>query len=276
MRSAGVIAFVIMMVLSWNAGGENLVLDGQFVQGGLVRGTVPPGTEVRFEGRSVRVSAKGNFLIGFSRDAAAEAKLHVTFSDGKQIGRTFKIKKRTYKIQRIDGLPSKMVTPPEAVYARIRKENAQIAATRAVDTKTAFFESGWIWPLKGRISGVYGSQRILNGKPRQPHYGVDIAAPIGTPVVAPADAVVTLAERDLYYTGGTIILDHGHGLTSALLHMDTLNVHVGDHVKKGQLIGTLGKSGRATGPHLDWRINLFKARLDPAFLVPPMPGSTKK
>ena len=129
-----------------------------------------------------------------------------------------------------------------------------------------------MWPAAGRISGVYGSQRILNGKPKQPHYGVDIAAPIGTPVVAPADGVVALAHPDLYYTGGTIILDHGHGLTSALLHLDRVEVAAGDRVRKGQRIATLGKSGRATGPHLDWRINLFNARLDPSFLVPPMPS----
>ena len=135
------------------------------------------------------------------------------------------------------------------------------------------FESGWQWPAKGRISGVYGSQRILNGKPRQPHYGIDIAAPTGTPVVAPADAVVTLVHDDMYYTGGTIILDHGHGLTSAMLHMHTIAVRVGDRLRKGDPIGTVGKSGRATGPHLDWRINLFEARLDPALLVPPMPGT---
>ena len=122
-----------------------------------------------------------------------------------------------------------------------------------------------------RISGVYGSQRILNGKPRQPHYGIDIAAPKGTPVVAPADAVVRLAESDLYYTGGTLILDHGHGLSSAFLHLATVDVRVGESVRRGQKIGTVGSTGRSTGPHLDWRINWFDRRIDPAPLVPPMP-----
>ena len=166
-----------------------------------------------------------------------------------------------------------MVTPPKSVYDRIRAENATIAKARAKDTADDHFESGWIWPAQGRISGVYGSQRILNGKPRRPHFGLDVAAPVGTPVVSPADAVVALAHRDMYYTGGTLILDHGHGLTSAMLHLDSVEVEIGDFVRKGQRIGTIGKTGRATGPHLDWRINLFKARLDPAFLVPPMPAS---
>lgn len=255
------------------AGAGELALQGNFVQGGLVQGTVPAGTRVHFEGRNIRISAKGRFLIGFSRDAAKDANLTAYLPDGRKIHRMLKINKRDYNIQRIDGLPSKMVTPPKAVYARIRAENATIAKARAHDTAEAYFESGWMWPARGRISGVYGSQRVLNGKPRQPHYGIDIAAPIGTPVVSPADAIVTLVHKDMYYTGGTLILDHGHGLTSAMLHMDSLDVSVGDFVRKGQKIGTVGKTGRATGPHLDWRINLFKARLDPALLLldPPEP-----
>ncbi len=263
---------VLAALMPLASAADDLKLAGTFSQGGLVRGTVPPGTTVQFEGRSVRVSSKGRFLIGFSRDAGPTARLTIRYRDGHSIERSLEIAKRQYKIQRIDGLPRKMVTPPPSVLARIRAENATIAEVRALDTPQDFFESGWMWPAAGRISGVYGSQRILNGKPKQPHYGVDIAAPIGTPVVAPADGVVALAHPDLYYTGGTIILDHGHGLTSALLHLDSVEVAAGDRVRKGQRIATLGKSGRATGPHLDWRINLFNARLDPSFLVPPMPS----
>ena len=261
----------MVLVLAVAAVADDLRLDGQFTQGGLVVGTVPAGSKVFFEGKPVRVSSGGRFLIGFSRDAGPRAELQIQHPSGRKVSRKLSIDKRIYQIQRIDGLPKKMVTPPKSVYIRIQRENAQIGRVRARDTKTPFFESGWVWPARGRISGVYGSQRILNGKPRQPHYGIDIAAPIGTPVVSPADAVVALVHVDMYYTGGTVVLDHGHGLTSAMLHMDTINVRVGEDVRKGQKIGTVGKSGRATGPHLDWRVNLFKARLDPAFLVPPMP-----
>ena len=262
-------ALLLFSLASLEAAAD-LRLDGQFTQGGLVVGTVPAGSKVVFENRPVRVSSQGRFLIGFSRDAGPLAQLRIQLPSGQKISRELSIDKRSYQIQKIDGLPQKMVTPPESVYARIRYENAQIAQARARDTKTAYFESGWIWPTRGRISGVYGSQRILNGKPRQPHYGIDIAVPVGTPVVAPAGAIVALVHRDMYYTGGTLILDHGHGLTSAMLHLDTIDVEVDEAVQKGQKIGTVGKTGRATGPHLDWRINLFKARLDPAFLVPPM------
>ena len=274
MKAWLILALAILFVGEAHA--DDLRLDGKLVQGGLVQGTVPVGAKVTFEGRPVRVSAKGRFLIGFSRDAGPTSSLAVLLPGGRKIKKSLKIEKRKYQIQRIDGLPKKMVTPPKAVYDRIRAENAIISRARAKDTSDDHFESGWIWPAQGRISGVYGSQRILNGKPRRPHFGLDVAAPVGTPVVSPADAVVALAHRDMYYTGGTLILDHGHGLTSAMLHMDTVEVEVGDFVRKGQRIGTIGKTGRATGPHLDWRINLFKARLDPAFLVPPMPSPRKK
>jgi len=267
---------LVVVVHTVVAEASDLRLDGKFIQGGLVVGSTLPGAAVEVDGRSVRVSSKGRFLIGFSRDAGPSARLRVRLPDGRDMTRALSIAKRTYKVQRINGLPRKLVTPPESVYARIRSENAEIAKARAQDTAVPRFESGWVWPALGRISGVYGSQRILNGKPRQPHYGIDIAAPVGTSVVSPADAVVALVHRDMYYTGGTIILDHGHGLSSAMLHMNTIDVGVGDVVGIGQKIGTVGKSGRATGPHLDWRINLFKARLDPGFLVPPMPAPGKK
>jgi murein DD-endopeptidase MepM/ murein hydrolase activator NlpD len=166
-----------------------------------------------------------------------------------------------------------MVTPPKEVLDRIRNDAAQVRAARATDRAVADFRSGFVWPATGIITGVYGSQRILNGKPRQPHYGIDIAAATGTPVVAPADGVITLAATDHYYTGGTVILDHGHGLSSTFIHLDRVDVAVGDRLEQGQPIGTVGASGRATGPHLDWRINWFDRRLDPAYLVPPMPAN---
>ncbi len=268
MRLATLLLALLVTAPAW-AGG--LTLDGHFRQGGLIFGTTEPGAEVTLDGRKVQVSPDGRFILGFGREAAPEAVLTVRFPEGGKETRRLGIEKRTYKIQRIDGLPRKMVTPPESEWPRIQAENARIAKVRAVDRPETLFESGFEWPAIGRISGVYGSQRILNGEPRRPHYGIDVAAPVGTPVTAPADGVVVLAETGMYYTGGTIILDHGHGLTSAFLHMEEVQVSVGMRVKQGAQIGTLGATGRATGPHLDWRINWFDRRLDPALLVGPMP-----
>ena len=263
---------VFLMVL-WpgTALAEAPVLTGNFVQGGLAYGQAGPGTRIEFDGRAVRVDQDGRFIIGFGRDFPTSAPLHWTGPDGKRHSRTLTIKARTYKTQRIDGLPKKMVTPPPEVLARIRRENAAIGAVRRRDSPNAWHTSGFRWPLRGRISGVYGSQRILNGKPRRPHYGLDIAAKPGSPVHASTDGMVALAETDLYYTGGTVMLDHGHGLTSVYSHLQSVSVAKGQFVRQGEQIGTLGATGRATGPHLDWRLNWFKQRLDPALLVGPMP-----
>ena len=255
------------------AAAGSLVLDGETVQGGLVLGRTDPGTSVIFDGRKLRVTPDGYFLIGFTRDADTTAALELRYADGSTRTETLAVRKRQFKIQRIDGLPPRMVTPPKEVLERIKRESRLIKAARDRDTPDPYFLKGWIWPAKGRISGVYGSQRILNGKPRQPHFGVDVAAPVGTPVIAPSDGVVTLVEKDLYYTGGTIIIDHGHGLSSAFLHLQDVTVKKGQRVRQGDKIGTIGKTGRATGAHLDWRINLFDARIDPALLVPPMDGA---
>lgn len=264
------VAFLAMLLAAAGASAGSLTLDGRMVQGGMAVGRTDPGTVVKFQGKPIRVSPEGVFVIGFHRDAKPTATVELQFPDGSDRTETLDIKPRKYKIQRIDGLPPKMVTPPKTVLDRIKRENRLIRKARFEDTATPHFLKGWQWPAKGRISGVYGSQRILNGKPRRPHYGIDIAAPAGTPIVAPSDGIVRLAERDLYYTGGTIILDHGHGLSSAFLHMQRVTVKPGQFVKRGEQIGTLGSTGRSTGPHLDWRINLFGARLDPQLLVPPM------
>jgi murein DD-endopeptidase MepM/ murein hydrolase activator NlpD len=245
-------------------------LDGHFTQGGLILGLAAPGSTVMLDGRPVRVSKAGRFVLGFSRDAPPEAALVIIAPDRAVERRRLAIAPRAYDIQRIDGLPRKMVTPPAAVLARIRRENAEIKRVRQRDTAETLFESGFVWPARGRISGVYGSRRILNGTPRRPHYGIDVAAPVGTPVAAPAAGIVVLAEPDLYYTGGTIILDHGHGLTSAFLHMAKVTVTVGDRLRQGDPMGTIGATGRATGPHLDWRMNWFDRRLDPGLLMGPM------
>ena len=249
----------------------SLVLDGHFIQGGFAEGSVPPGSRVDFDGIEVPVGPDGDFLIGFHRDEAASPKLTVTFPDGSIDARTLSVAGRDYDIQRIDGLPDKKVTPPPEVLERISADAAQVRAARARRSAEAWYHSGWMWPCIGPISGVFGSQRILNGQPRQPHYGVDIAAPLGTPVVAPADGVVSLVAPDMYFSGATLMIDHGRGLASAFLHLQSIEVSEGQVVRKGDRIATLGGSGRATGPHLDWRINWFDKRLDAELFVGPMP-----
>ncbi|MDP6344924.1 MAG: M23 family metallopeptidase [Alphaproteobacteria bacterium] len=264
---------VVALALSaaWPLSAAELLLRGDFVQGGLVQGETAPGSRVELDGRALRVGPDGRFIFGFGRDFAERAVLVVRLPDGGRQTRTLEIRPRTYRIQRIDGLPPKMVTPPAAVLARIRRENRAIAEVRRRDSERPWFDSGFVWPAKGTITGVFGSQRVLNGKPRRPHYGLDIAAPVGSPVRAPADGVVAMAEADLYYTGGTVMLDHGHGLTSVYSHLHEVLVETGRRVRQGELIGSLGGTGRATGPHLDWRVNWFSQRLDPALLVGPMP-----
>lgn len=248
---------------------EIVTLDGTFAQGGLVLGRTDPRAVVEFEGRTVRVSPDGVFLIGFGRDAPSRAVLTLHYPSGLEEIREIEVAQREYDIQRLDGLPDRMVTPPPETWERIKADNRKIGKVRRIDSPETWFLSGWIWPAEGPISGVYGSQRILNGKPKQPHYGIDVAAPTGTPVVAPADGTVVLAETGMYYTGGTIFLDHGHGLQSAFLHMSAVDVTVGQFVRQGERIGAIGATGRVTGAHLDWRMNLFNTRIDPEFLVPP-------
>jgi murein DD-endopeptidase MepM/ murein hydrolase activator NlpD len=246
-------------------------LEGPRVQGGLVRGRVAPGSKVKFEGERVRVSRDGWFLIGFGRVASPKAVLSVTFPDGRSQRYGLSVKSRKYRIQRIDGLPPGKVTPSKEDLKRIRREVALVKRARKIDDPRTDFLGGFRWPVKGIISGVYGSQRILNGEPRRPHYGIDIAAPKGTRVVAPAAGVVTLVHRDMYFSGGTMLVDHGHGLSSAFLHLSRILVEEGERVAQGQVIAEVGSTGRSTGPHLDWRINLFGRRLDPSLLVGPMP-----
>ena len=253
--------------------GEQLELTGNFIQGGLVEGRVEPGAKVRFRGKRVRVSAAGVFLIGFHRDEKPSPSLTIEYADGSSERRTLEIAAREYEIQRIDGLPARKVTPTQEDLVRIRKEGAMVKALRRRDDDRTGFLSGFQWPVSGRISGVYGSQRILNGQPRRPHFGIDIAAPTGTLVVAPADGLVTLAHPDMLFSGGTLILDHGHGLSSGFLHLSEFLVAEGEAVSRGDPIAKVGATGRATGPHLDWRINLFNRRLDPALLVGEMPAA---
>ena len=244
-------------------------LDGQVVQGGLVFGQAPAGSEVIVDGEPQMVSPDGHFVVGFGRDETAERLLEVRKPDGETWQQSLRPEPREFNIQRIDGLDQAHVTPPPAVLQRIRDDARLTRLARERRDQRSDWLDGWIWPAEGRITGVYGSQRILNGEPRAPHWGLDIAAPTGTPVVAPAGGLVTLAESDLYFSGGTLFIDHGHGLVSAFLHLSELLVENGQRVEQGELIGRIGATGRATGPHLDWRINIGDRRVDPALLLPP-------
>jgi murein DD-endopeptidase MepM/ murein hydrolase activator NlpD len=247
-----------------------MALDGAIRQGGLVEGRVEPGSRVEIDGKAVRVSREGIFLLGFDRDHGPQSRVVVTYPDGGREQRLLSVEKREYDIQRIDGLPKRKVTPSKKDLERIRKETALVKKARKRNDARTDFLSGWIWPVKGRISGVYGSQRILNGNPRRPHYGVDIAAPTGTPVRAPADGVVTMVHPDMFFSGGTLIVDHGHNLSSSFLHLHKIVVKEGDRVGQGDVIAEVGATGRVTGAHLDWRMNLRRERVDPQLLVPAM------
>tara|TARA_Y100000591_G_C21808347_1_gene686332 strand:- start:6 stop:809 length:804 start_codon:yes stop_codon:yes gene_type:complete len=236
---------------------------GKFEQGSFILGKTEPGSKVYVDKRKIRVSDQGFFAFGLDRDRKNDVTIRI--HKDKELQTIFKkVLKREYKIQRIDGLPPKHVTPPPEVYERIKKDNKLIGKARSLDTAYDFFKNKFMYPLdKYIITGVYGSQRILNGKPRRPHYGVDFHAPEGTPVKAMMDGEVTLAEKDMYFTGGTLIFDHGHGISTLFMHLKEINVEVGQKVKQGEIVGTLGQSGRATGPHLDVRLNWFDVKLDP-------------
>ena len=232
--------------------------QGQFIQGHYIIGKTSPGTKILIDKREVKVSKEGYFAFGIDKDR----KFDVVITEGsKKIIK--KVQKRKYNIQRIDGLEESKVTPPESVYKRIKKENNAIGEARAINSELQFFKQKFIMPVEGIISGVYGSQRILNGKPRWPHYGIDIAAKQGTMIKSSGSGVVTMSEDDLYYTGGTVIMDHGHGISTIYSHLESVLVSVGDLINQGDIIGTVGSTGRSTGPHLDFRINWFQTRLDP-------------
>jgi len=248
-----------------------LSFKGTFMQGALVTARTVPGASVTVDDRPARVSPEGWFLIGIGRDDAGPVTIRIVAPDGGNRTETLAVQSRVYDVQRIDGLPDKKVTPPPDVLERIRREAAMAAEARTRDDARTDFLAGFIWPLDGPITGVYGSQRILNGEPRRPHFGVDVAAPVGTPVKAPADAVVTLVHPDMYYSGGTLIMDHGHGLSSTFIHLSRILVTEGQRVRQGDIVAEVGATGRATGPHLDWRINLFDTRLDPELVAPPHP-----
>ncbi len=256
------LAALLLFLLAGPAWAET-TFSGAFTQGGLVIGRTAPGARVTLDGQAVPLAADGRFLLGFGREAKAEAVLRV--EPPAQPPETFRlaVKARRWDIQRIDGLPEKKVTPDPETLERIKAENARLAAARAIETARLAALSGFRLPAEGRISGVFGSQRILNGQPRAPHVGLDIAGPVGAPVWAAADGVVSLVEPDLFFTGQTVMIDHGLGLSSLYAHMSAIGVRPGQAVKKGDPIGAIGASGRASGAHLHWGLAWFEVRLDP-------------
>ncbi|MGS2716985.1 M23 family metallopeptidase [Eionea flava] len=253
----------------------SVALDIQtpWIQGGLILGKTDPSNIVTFLGREVRLNEHGEFVAGLGRDAKPTVTLIETTNSGEIRKHEFDVKQRTYNEQSITGVPNNTVNIPESALTRIRKEVRATKAARKVDSNRQDFLQTFIWPSKGIITGIYGSRRIYNGVPKRPHYGIDIAAPQGSPVIAPAAGVITLVHDNMYFSGGTIIMDHGHGLSSTFIHLHKSHVEVGDVVKQGQLIAEIGSTGRSTGPHLDWRMNWFDQRLDPQLLMSDKPKS---
>ena len=236
-------------------------------QGAMVLGVSHQAATVEYAGRTLRVTPYGSFVFGIGRDATGEAVLRIRQPATGWVEHRIAITPRDWPIERIDGVPPATVDPPKDIAARIEREQARVVAARARDDARTGFTQHFIWPVQGRISGRFGNQRVYNGTPKSPHSGMDIAAPTGTPVKAPADGVISFADPGLYLTGGTVVLDHGHGISSNFLHLSRIDVQVGDVVKQGDVIAAVGATGRATGPHLHWGMNWFDVRIDPLLVL---------
>jgi murein DD-endopeptidase MepM/ murein hydrolase activator NlpD len=260
-------------------------LPDQVQQGSLVRARATPGSRVELldaQGKAtpIRVGSDGGYVLGVGRDEPGPLHLRISVPEhvaggpsGAVLTRDIPVAKREWQLERIEGVPEATVNPPPDIAARIEREQAMVAAVRTRDDDRDDYEADFEWPVQGRVSGVYGSQRIYNGTPKSPHSGLDVAAAKGTPVHAPAAGIVTLAEPDLYLTGGTVLIDHGHGVSSNFLHFSEIDVKVGQRVEKGDVIGLVGATGRATGPHMHWGMNWFGVRVDPQLLLSP-PAAT--
>jgi len=260
--SAGALPALLLLALPCVAA----TVPASMSQGALVEATVPAGSTATVNGKSVHVGADGMLVFGAGRDEKGPITVVVTRPDGQRDTTRIAVTARAWPVERVNGVPPKTVNPPPDIAARIQREQAEVAAARQRDDEREDFAQGFIWPVKGRISGRFGSQRIFNGTPKSPHPGMDIAVPEGTPVKAPASGIVTFAKPGLYLTGGTVLIDHGFGVSSNFLHLSRLNVKVGQHVQQGEVIGAAGMTGRATGPHLHWGVNWFEVRLDPMLL----------
>ncbi|TQV87349.1 M23 family metallopeptidase [Aliikangiella coralliicola] len=250
-----------------NAYGDIEILNGGPQQGSMILARLKGEGEVFYKQKKLPLTKEGLFVFGVGRDAPSSIELIVKKSNKSNVV-PIKVKSREWKIERIDGLPPSKVTPKSKdVLARISREAKLVKSARTLESDSTFFTMAFIMPAEGRISGVYGSQRVLNGQPKRPHYGLDVANKTGTPVIAPANGTVSLTHPDMYYSGGTLVIDHGFGISSTYIHLNSISVKQGQKVLQGDLIGTIGSSGRATGPHLDWRLNWFQTRLDPQLLI---------
>ncbi|WP_437640835.1 M23 family metallopeptidase [Sorangium sp. So ce854] len=249
---------------------SRLSVEGRVVQGGLVRAKLTGKLRrMSFPGHRVTVSDEGEFLIAFSRNAPAQEKLTITFDDGQVLEKIFDVEQRTFEVDKVDNLPENMVKLDMATRVKLTQADKKLDAVRNRYTKKSCYKDGFIWPSKGPITSRYGQPRVLNGTEGGIHWGVDIAAPVGAPVRAPACGKVVFVEKDLPLSGHTMIIDHGHGLTSTFIHLHGFAAKVNDEVKQGQVIATVGMTGRTNGAHLDWRMNLFETRVDPELLVTP-------
>lgn len=246
---------------------ERVVFPASVPQGALVFGKVPPGSQVRYRERLLRATGYGTVALGVGRDETGPLKVDVTLPSGRVEPVSIAVTPRDWPVEHVNGVPPKTVNPPPEIAARIQREQALVTAARERDDERTDFALPFQWPVQGRISGRFGNARVYNGQPGAGHSGMDIAAPDGTPVRAPAGGVVTFASPDLYLTGGTVLLDHGHGVSSNFLHLSRIDVKVGDRIEPGQVIGAVGATGRATGPHLHWGMNWFDTRIDPLLVL---------
>jgi len=258
---------ILLLLMVSTARAENkLGLPESLTQGGLYVGKVEAGAEVWFGDKKLRTTGDGHFVVGLNWKQGAMARFKVRQRDGNILHQRLSVKKQTYDVQHIDGLPPKMVTPPKEVLARIQEDSARVRNSRKKDSDLRDFMKKFIWPVKGRISGKFGNHRILNGKAKSPHGGMDIAVPEGSPVKAPLGGVVSMVH-DLYYTGNTLIIDHGYGINTVYAHLSRIDVKPGQRLKQGDIIGAVGATGRATGPHLHWGLNWYAERLNPGLVL---------
>ena len=268
-----IIKRVIILLFSYMALALNIVnaktfIKGEIIAGGIIIVNASPGSTVKLNGESIMISDKGVFLVGFERKPQPTQILEI-YDENLLVEKiTLNVKTRSYEIQRINGIKKEKVDPPQSVIDRIYMERNSVKESRKKSNliTSTYYNNGFVLPAKGPISGVYGSQRILNGKPRSPHYGIDIALPKGHEVVSSMDGIVVFSNNDLYYSGGTIIIAHGQGLTTSYLHLSEILVSVNNIVRRGELIGKVGETGRATGPHLHWGAELKGKRIDPKYL----------
>ena len=266
------IILILTFALVYVAEVHAISFEGEFTQGGLLVGQVQEGETVSYKGKALKLTTNNQFLLGLGRNAPAITTITLNSQDKEPETISLKIAERQYNIQKIEGVPEKTVSPPAADLQRIKQDASMVREARKLVSNKQDFLKGFIKPANGPITGVYGSQRFYNGVPKSPHYGIDYAAPTGTPVIAPADGVVTFAHNDLFYSGGTLIIDHGHGLSSTFLHLSEILVKPNQQVTLGMEIAKIGATGRATGPHLDWRMNWLDQRIDPDLVLKVLPS----